>query len=236
MWEHPSTLAKLVGLVDLDASPMRVLDAGCGDARLSRELVRLGHDVSGLDASAVAVSAARAAGIAAEVGDLEARWPFPDSSFDRVLLLDVLEHLADPAAALVEAKRVLASGGQAAVVFPNHWDLRQRLEMLLGRGIVHWSHRRYSDASAARYAHLRFLRLSELERLAREAGFEVAGRRFNYMGGGILPRRLLPAPLRRALASRLPDLLSGKFGLLLSAGPVPGAPKTLALPDTPEGL
>lgn len=52
--------------------------------------------------------------------------PVPDSSYDMVLLSEVLEHLAEPENALAEAFRVLRSGGilicAAPFLFPLHAD------------------------------------------------------------------------------------------------------------------
>ncbi len=240
VWEHPSAFAKIAALFP-DGETLAVFDAGCGDARLSTELVRRGHVVVGVDAHPAAVAAARAAGVAAVLGDLEARWPAADNSADVVLLVDVMEHVVNPLFVLSEARRLLKDGGACIVTWTNHFDIRGRVEFLLGRGIVHWSHRRYG-ARAADYSHLRFLRRPELFALVAEAGFAVALEQRNFMGGGLLPRRLLPPFVRRALLRGFPDLLSGKFMLRLSApapGTDPGAagrPKLILLDRTPSGL
>lgn len=234
VWEHPSAFTKIAALFP-DGQALAVFDAGCGDARLSAELVRRGHAVAGLDAHPAAVAAARAAGVAAVLGDLETRWPAADGSMDVVLLVDVMEHVVDPLFVLSEARRVLKDGGACIVTWTNHFDIRGRVEFLLGRGIVHWSHRRYG-ARAADYSHLRFLRRPELLALVATAGFSTAAEQRNFMGGGLLPRRLLPPFLRRALLGRFPDLLSGKFMLRLAASGSTAPPKLILLDRTPSGL
>lgn len=47
------------------------------------------------------------------------RSPFPDASFDRVFLLDVLEHASDPARLLAECHRVLRPGGVLTLSTPD---------------------------------------------------------------------------------------------------------------------
>ncbi len=236
-YQHRSGLAK-VARVWPEGKRLRVFDAGCGDARLSQHLVKHGHAVSGIDASAAAVRIAKQRGVAATIGDVEGRWPARTSSQDVVLLLDVLEHTVDHAAVLAEAKRVLKADGDLIICYPNHFDLRQRLAMLAGRGIVHWDKRR-QEPNAWEYGHLRFLRFGELRRLMESSGFSVEAIQFNFMGGGVLPRRVLPAFLRRWLTRRWPELLSGKF--VVRAGvKQPGRRRVplrmITLDKTPVGL
>jgi SAM-dependent methyltransferase len=45
--------------------------------------------------------------------------PFGDGTVDAVVMLDIVEHIADPAAALAEARRVLRPGGSLVVSVPH---------------------------------------------------------------------------------------------------------------------
>ena len=95
----------------------RILDAGCGTGRNLEEFARLGP-VRGVDASPDAVRFCRARNVAPVVqAELEAL-PFDDASFDLVLACDVIEHIADDAAALTDLRRVTASGGRLLVTAP----------------------------------------------------------------------------------------------------------------------
>lgn len=50
--------------------------------------------------------------------------PLADESFDAVMMVSVLHHLADPATALEEARRVLRPGGRVAVMAFLREDIR----------------------------------------------------------------------------------------------------------------
>lgn len=234
VFHHDSSFEKIRAIFP-PGTRLTIVDAGCGDARLSGSLVSAGHVVLGIDANTEAVAQARAVGVQAKVGELERTWSIPNASCDVVLLLDVLEHTVNHDAVLAEARRVLRSNGILILGYPNHFDLRQRLEMLFGRGIVHWSHRRYR-AQAATYGHVRFLRLSELVDLLASSGFFLEMRQLNFMGGGVLPRRVLPAAVRRSLVARFPNLFSGKFILRARLHPGNESLHTVVLDHTPVGL
>ncbi len=96
----------------------RVLDLGCGKGRFGRALVGRGAEVVGLDLSAAML---RSADGLTRVRGSARRLPFAAGSFDRVVAVEVLEHLP-PAAwdqVLAEIRRVLAPGGVLAVVDKN---------------------------------------------------------------------------------------------------------------------
>ncbi len=240
LFDHPSNSKKIAALLALlpQEKPLRVFDAGCGDGRLAADCKGRGWSVSGMDAHAEGVAVARTNGVDALVGDIEAVWPVADDTQDVVLLLDVLEHLVDPTHALHEAHRILSPDGHCIVAFPNHFDVRQRLHMLFGGGIVHWSHQKYKDAEAATYGHVRFLQREELEQLFHETGFSIVAWQWNFMGGGIVPRRFTPTAVRIFLTRRFPNLFSGKFVALLKKTEKKEMlkPKIVTLSETPEGL
>jgi SAM-dependent methyltransferase len=99
-----------------------LLDVGSGPGTITADLALLvaPGDAVGIDASAEVVAQATA-GVAGsgltnlrfEVGDLFAL-DYPDGSFDVIHLHQVLQHLADPVAALVALRRVLAGDGVLA--------------------------------------------------------------------------------------------------------------------------
>ncbi len=94
----------------------RLLEVGCGGGLLLREALAAGASATGLDHSEemIAVARERAPGAQIMLGSAE-RLPFPDASFTAVAMSIVFFLLADPAAALREARRVLAPDGRVAI-------------------------------------------------------------------------------------------------------------------------
>jgi SAM-dependent methyltransferase len=122
---------RAVTVVDyLDPRPEdRILDAGCGLgfylALLSRvcESSLVGVEISAERLAAAANDPTVRAQF--HVGDVT-RLPFADNSFDKMILSEVLEHLPDERAALIEAWRVLRPGGILAITVPHNY-VRERL-------------------------------------------------------------------------------------------------------------
>lgn len=109
-YERPTAFA-LLG----DVAGLRVLDAGCGQGTHSRELLRRGARVTGLDGSTGLLDVARqrlGPDVALHHGDLADPLPFEDGSFDVVLASLVLHYLHDWHPTLSEFHRVLVPGGR----------------------------------------------------------------------------------------------------------------------------
>jgi methionine biosynthesis protein MetW len=119
--------------LDFIANKGSILDLGCGDGHLLAKLKDQGFtSLAGLDISEVAVEKAKTMGLDAKVFDFFAdKLPYPDDSFDYVVLLDVLEHLFQPADILQEAARV--SKKYILISVPNFNSLPVRLQVLCGK-------------------------------------------------------------------------------------------------------
>lgn len=90
--------------------PGRLLEVGAAAGGLLQHAAERGWTVRGVELSEAAVARARALGLEVVQGDLESAG-LADAAFDLVYLGDVLEHVPDCRAVLVEASRVLAPGG-----------------------------------------------------------------------------------------------------------------------------
>jgi ubiquinone/menaquinone biosynthesis C-methylase UbiE len=136
-----------------------VLDAGCGEGVLVEEF----HDrlrIEGLDENYNSPHVRR--------GSLMAL-PYPDQSFDRVLCLDVLEHLsyADQPHALAELRRVVTDDGEVLISLPNLAHLQSRLHFLVAGHLIR---------TASEVKHPGDRPIGEYLRLADRAGFDLISR------------------------------------------------------------
>ena len=141
----------------------RVCDLGCG---LGAEFLRwLGPRISlgvGLD---VQVGGAEACALRVVVSDITRGLPLRSGQFDHVVMLAVLEHLAEPKGVLREAYRILAPGGSLIMTWPSAavdpvLDVLRRLDIV--------SPEMDSDK------HERRIPPEELRAMLREIRFEVA--------------------------------------------------------------
>lgn len=126
----PRVDRKFARMIDLVASTLpaeSLLDAGCGDGRFLAALVQRPDRparFAGTDISERILETARRT-IEREGGDAELvranleRLPFDDASFERVLSVQVLEHLLDPGAGVAEMARVLRPGGALVISTDN---------------------------------------------------------------------------------------------------------------------
>lgn len=114
------------------------LDVGCGAGLLTEPLARLGARATGIDAAPENIAAARAhaegQGLAIDyrAGGVEA---LAGETFDLVCAMEVVEHVADPAAFVAGLAAALAPGGLLVLSTPNRTQ-RSRLAMVtLGEGL-----------------------------------------------------------------------------------------------------
>lgn len=100
----------------------RILDIGCGPGIFAAELQTHGAEVTALDSSPAMLAAVERHAPTVERVEGEAMsLPFPDGAFDAVTIVQVLEYVADPVAAIREAARVVRPGGRLLVA-DSDWE------------------------------------------------------------------------------------------------------------------
>lgn len=110
----------------LNKSKSLILDVGCGIGKKTQIFTGTFSSVFGLDLSFDSIKEAKKKGIKVVLGDAECL-SFRDSSFEVLVSVHVIEHLANPGKFIFEIYRVLKEGGIAILVTPNRIRWFQRI-------------------------------------------------------------------------------------------------------------
>ena len=114
----------------------KVLDLGGRDGTLTRYYCNNNKVTIG-DIDEKALSYAKDNyDVETEIINLNETLPFPDNSFDYVVMAEVLEHLPYPMITLGEIKRVLKKDGLFIGNLPLAYHLKDRIQILRGRKLM----------------------------------------------------------------------------------------------------
>jgi 2-polyprenyl-6-hydroxyphenyl methylase / 3-demethylubiquinone-9 3-methyltransferase len=123
---------------------LRVLDIGCGGGLLCEPMTRMGATVMGVDATEPNIKTAmtHAADVGLEidyrVGTAEALLAADVEKFDLVLNMEVVEHVADPAAFLQTCAALVRPGGLMLVATINRTPKALALAIIGAERILRW--------------------------------------------------------------------------------------------------
>ena len=171
--------------VDFNRVPFKsadvVLDLGCGEGRhvistfLEADVHSIGVDLCHQDllttrskfdefADSTSMGDSRSFSLA-QTNALHL--PFADNTFDTVICSEVLEHIPDYQAVIVEIERVLKPGGQFVASVPRYWP--------------EWICWAFSDEYHANEGgHLRIFKAGKLRRQIEQAGFDFEARHWAH--------------------------------------------------------
>ena len=174
-------VAQIAGQFDRDlAAPspfagLRLLDIGCGGGLLCEPMARLGAEVVGADAAEGNLHVAR---IHADQSGLTIDYRHTTAEalaeagerFDAVLNLEVIEHVADPAAYLAACRRLLKPGGLHICSTINRNPKSFATAIVGAELVMRWLPRGTHDWS-------KFITPDELYALLRESGLQPVDRK-----------------------------------------------------------
>lgn len=200
-WEHPLEIMGFNKKMVMDNFREKsVVDIGCGDGFLLKELLEKYKDIKvlGLDISPVAIEKAKEKGIDTVLCDITERLPFEDNSFDSALLLDVLEHMFQPEPVLREAIRV--SKKYVYISVPNFVSLPARMQVLLGK---------VPENNTLRKGHIFWVTRKVLLSLIKRCGLTVEKEVFTTFWES----KPLLGPIMKILTRIRPELFSLAFAI-----------------------
>jgi len=153
-------------------SGLSVADIGCGGGLLSEPMARLGATVTGIDAGektiGIARTHAKASGLDVRyrVGSAE-EMAAAGETYDVVLNMEIVEHVADLRAFVAASARLVKPGGMMVVATLNRTLKSFALAIVGAEYILRWLPRGTHDWS-------KFVRPSELAAELRRAGLEIS--------------------------------------------------------------
>lgn len=152
-------------ILSCKSPPAKILDIGCYPMHLFRALKDIGFHLEGISSQNEKVDGVVNLNIETD------RWPFPDSSFDLVLMTEVIEHLiGDPINYLSEIKRILKPNGLLLITTPNALKFQNLLLLLTHQNIYFPLEQLSQDIY---FRHSREYSMSELVSILKKADFRL---------------------------------------------------------------
>jgi 2-polyprenyl-3-methyl-5-hydroxy-6-metoxy-1,4-benzoquinol methylase len=169
----------------------RILEVGCGEGFFAAQLAARGNQVTGVDVLPVpkhaeAFAEYHSADLSRGFGPALER--LRGQPFDKILLMDVIEHLEKPEQLLAECRELMDPQSRLLVSVPNVANFTVRLAMLFGRF-------NYTERGILDKTHLRFFTRKTARRLLESCGFTIEKQDYTIIPIelvlGLSPRNLL---------------------------------------------
>ena len=152
----------------------RVLDLGCARGSYSIKIKEMGYDVVAADAHSDFLYKDE---IEFRLCDATKKLPFPNDSFDYVLLVELVEHLRNPYFLMNEINRILRKGGKVILSTPNILNIKSRMRFLTEGSYDYYREPPLDQIRQLKeniyQLHIFPCRYHELEFLLSDCGFEI---------------------------------------------------------------
>ncbi|MCX5704349.1 MAG: methyltransferase domain-containing protein [Candidatus Omnitrophica bacterium] len=150
-----------------------ILDFGCGDGRVTKDILTRAKKVVAIDISEKAIEVAKKFNnhpnikyINTTIEDFSS-----EEKFDAVIMFEIIEHIYDPKSIFHKAKNLLKEDGVIILSTPNFLRLTRRVKRLYG--IKHIRRRMGKDADRICCDHVREFSYQEVKDMLIDAGFEI---------------------------------------------------------------
>jgi len=148
---------------------LKILDVGAGEGALTENLHALGFHMHACD---IFPDRFKLPGIACDKVDVTKSFPYPDKTFDRIIAVEVTEHILDHETFFSEINRILKTGGKLYVSTPNVLSMKSRIRFLFRGFLFAFNPLEMNNYNGMQ--HLASLNLDQYNYLAIKHGFAQA--------------------------------------------------------------
>ena len=148
---------------------LKILDVGAGEGALTQSLHALGYLMQACD---MFPDRFKYPGMTCDKVDVTGSFPYPDESFDRVIAVEVTEHILDHEMFFSEIKRILKPDGTLYASTPNILSMKSRIRFLFRGFLFAFNPLEMNNYEGMQ--HLASLSLDQYNYLAVKHGFAAA--------------------------------------------------------------
>jgi SAM-dependent methyltransferase len=142
----------------------KILDLGCGNGEIVNFLKS--PDYFCADGQKELVDTLIKKKVRAKLIDFNKdEFPFKKENFDFILMLDILEHVANPSGLLTEAKKQLKENGKIIVTLPNDYHVLNKIRFIFNKHLT--------ENPFASYGHLHYFPIKSGENFLINSGFKI---------------------------------------------------------------
>ena len=165
MGASKGTHKKVIDLVG-NITNKRILDCGAGSGKFTRELLNKSAEVFACDMDKSKFNLK----IPFKYGDFNKKIPFKEKYFDKIICIEVIEHLENISNFISEVNRVLKTGGEFILTTPNIHNIKSKLQFLF-KTDFHWFNKEEFGKKGSKHIHPVYWR--EIIFLLEKGGFTI---------------------------------------------------------------